>query len=118
MTEQERLELLALSSQRTPPSSQPDPGDSTAQPDQATVVFSPTYRDALLEMLYASGSNLLVLPVQDVFGWTDRINVPATINDKNWTYRLPWAIDTWDQQPEAVERRDTLRGWSERYLRV
>ena len=41
----------------------------------------PAVRDVLLEVLYASGSGLLLLPVQDVFGWRDRINEPATVND-------------------------------------
>jgi 4-alpha-glucanotransferase len=80
--------------------------------------FIPTVRDALLEMLFASGSNLLLVPVQDVFGWRDRINVPATIGDNNWTYRLPWPCDRLDQEPEAQERKETLRRWAEKYARI
>ena len=34
---------------------------------------------SLLEALFASGSDLLLLPMQDVFGWRDRINEPATV---------------------------------------
>jgi hypothetical protein len=45
---------------------------------------------ALLETLFASGANLLILPIQDAFGWSDRINQPATVGDHNWTWRLPW----------------------------
>ncbi len=48
-------------------------------------------RDVLLEALFASGSDLVLLPIQDVFGWRDRINIPATITDRNWAFRLPWA---------------------------
>jgi 4-alpha-glucanotransferase len=69
-------------------------------------------------MLFASGSNLLLVPVQDVFGWRDRINVPATVGDNNWTYRLPWPSDRLDQEPEAQERQNTLRGWAKRYQRI
>ncbi len=43
-----------------------------------TGTYGPAVRDALLEMLLASGSDLTLLPVQDVFGWRDRINEPAT----------------------------------------
>src|SRR5207244_5813606 len=50
-------------------------------------------RDVLLETLYASGSELLLLPILDVFGWRDRINEPATVTNGNWTFRLPWPID-------------------------
>ena len=59
-------------------------------------------RDALLEALFASGSNLLILPIQDVFGWRDRINQPATVGDQNWTWRLPWPSDRLLTQPEAI----------------
>ena len=74
-------------------------------------------RDVLLEALYASGSDLVLAPMQDVFGWRDRINVPATIADSNWTFRLPWFADELDDVPEARERRDRLRAWSEKHGR-
>jgi 4-alpha-glucanotransferase len=69
-------------------------------------------RDALLEALFASGSDLVLLPVQDVFGWRDRINDPAVVGDSNWVYRLPWPADRLDDVPEARERRDRLRAWA------
>ena len=75
-------------------------------------------RDVLLETLFASGSDLLLLPVQDVFGWRDRINTPAVVDDHNWTYRLPWPVDRLDDVPEARERQATLRRWSEKWLRA
>jgi 4-alpha-glucanotransferase len=69
-------------------------------------------RDALIESLFASGSDLVLLPVQDVFGWRDRINDPSVIADSNWVYRLPWPSDRLDDVPEARERRDRLQGWA------
>ncbi len=78
----------------------------------------PAVRDVLLEALYASGSDLLLLPVQDVFGWRDRINVPATVTDENWTFRLPWPSDRLDEAPEARERQDRLRAWAGQYQRL
>jgi 4-alpha-glucanotransferase len=86
--------------------------------DLATAPFNPTVRDVLLEALFASGSDLLLLPVQDVFGWSDRINQPATVSDTNWCFRLPWPIDRLDDLDEARERQATLRRWSERYRRL
>jgi 4-alpha-glucanotransferase len=53
-----------------------------------------------------------------VFGWPDRINVPARIDDSNWTWRLPWPVDRLDLQPEAAERQRTLRLWAERHARA
>ncbi|MEP7309979.1 MAG: 4-alpha-glucanotransferase [Acidobacteriota bacterium] len=75
-------------------------------------------RDVLLETLFASKSDLLLLPVQDVFGWPDRINEPATVTDGNWTFRLPWPIDRLHNVPEARERQATLRQWATRHDRV
>ena len=49
--------------------------------------------DAILEPLYASPSRLLLTPVQDLFGWQQRINMPGSIADRNWTYRLPMPIE-------------------------
>jgi len=107
--EPERRAALAVA--RIPePESKPAPS-----PDDA---FEPVVRDALLETLYASGSDLLILPIQDVFGWTDRINVPALIDDTNWTWRLPWPIDEFDAQPDAAERRQVLGRWSARHGRL
>jgi 4-alpha-glucanotransferase len=75
-------------------------------------------RDVLLEALFASGSNLLLFPVQDIFGWRDRINEPATVTGANWTFRLPWPSDRLDAIPGARERQARLRQWSERYGRL
>ena len=77
-------------------------------------VFSPVVRDGILARLYDAGSNLVLLPIQDVFGWRDRINQPATISDTNWTYTLPWPVDQLEAQPEARERADWLAEWSYR----
>ena len=85
--------------------------------DLRQAAYNPTVRDALLEALFASNSDLVLAPIQDAFGWRDRINEPATIADRNWTYKLPWLVDKLDEVPEARERKDQLRAWSERYNR-
>ena len=87
-------------------------------PDHGPVSFGPETRDAVLEVLFASGSDLLILPVQDLFGWRDRINVPGAAHHLNWTYRLPWFVDRLDEQPEARECAWRLAAWAERYGRV
>ena len=80
--------------------------------------YSPAVRDVLLEALLASGSELTLLPVQDICGWRDRINVPATVTDHNWTFRLPWPVDRLDEIPEARERQARLRAWSQKHGRI
>jgi 4-alpha-glucanotransferase len=74
-------------------------------------------REALLEALFAAGSNLLILPVQDVFGWRDRINQPATIGEDNWTWRLPWPTDRLQSEPQAIAVANQLKAWAERHGR-
>jgi len=79
--------------------------------------YNPAVRDTLLEALFASGSDLLLLPIVDVFGWRDRINDPAVVSDTNWTFRLPWPSDRLPEIPEAQERQAKLHAWADRYNR-
>jgi 4-alpha-glucanotransferase len=71
----------------------------------------------MIETLFASGADLVVLPIQDVFGWRGRINRPATVADTNWTWRLPWPVDRMLDEREAVEAASRLRQWTTRYGR-
>jgi 4-alpha-glucanotransferase len=75
-------------------------------------------RDALLEVLMASASELVLFPIQDVFGWRDRINEPGTVNDGNWTFRLPWPSNRLNDVDNARERQAALRRWAEKYGRL
>jgi 4-alpha-glucanotransferase len=74
-------------------------------------------RDILVEALFASGSDLVLLPVQDVFGWSARINDPAVIAGSNWVFRLPWPVDRLDQIPDARAAQERMLVWVERYGR-
>jgi 4-alpha-glucanotransferase len=47
-----------------------------------------------------------------VFGWTDRINVPAVVDDRNWTWRVLWPVEKWLDPAEAIERADQLKAWT------
>jgi len=86
-------------------------------PLSAEAPFSETLRDAFLELLFASGSEDVIVPMQDLFGWRDRINVPATVDDRNWTWALPWPIDVMASHPECLERSRTIGEWCVRYRR-
>lgn len=55
--------------------------------------LTPDLHAALLAGLYSAPSRLLVLPFIDVYGGRERINVPATVSDANWVYRVPWTVD-------------------------
>jgi 4-alpha-glucanotransferase len=75
-----------------------------------TAPFSPIVRDALLRSLFAASSELLLVPMQDIFGWRERINIPGRI-DGNWTWRLPWPVEDLLTEPVALERANFLRGF-------
>ena len=74
--------------------------------------YNADVRDGLLGRIYNAGSNLVLVPIQDAFGWRDRINLPATISAENWTFVLPWPSDTSGTQPEAIECARRLARWS------
>jgi 4-alpha-glucanotransferase len=50
--------------------------------------FDDQVRDASLELIYGAGSELVLLPFQDLFGDRERVNVPGTVNEVNWTWRM------------------------------
>jgi len=59
----------------------------------------------LVDLLYASRSRYVILPIQDLFGWSERINLPATIGPGNWTFRLPVPIERLDAISGATTAR-------------
>jgi 4-alpha-glucanotransferase len=68
--------------------------------------------DAMLRAVLDSPSRLAILPLQDVFGWTDRINTPARVDQENWTWLLPWPVDRLLDVPESVSRAQLLGDWT------
>jgi len=82
---------------------------------RAPARFDDSVRDALLELLYASGSDLLLLPFQDLLGHRERVNVPGTVNDTNWTYRIPTTLS---RLLADVGSRHRLQGLAERHGRT
>ena len=109
---EEREAVLAIPSVRSRLTDE-DIGRALAVPDPPPHAL----HEALIETLYASGSDILILPIQDVFGWRDRINQPATVGDANWTWRLPWPTDRLRTEPTAIAVADQLREWSARHGR-
>ena len=80
--------------------------------------YSDRLRDALLKTLFSAGSDLVLLPMQDIFGWYDRINVPALVTERNWTWRLPWPVDEMRDQSDATERAEFLERLARRTHRL
>jgi 4-alpha-glucanotransferase len=82
----------------------------TCDPD---APFNEATRDAILRLLYASGSDIVLLPINDIFGWRDRINTPALISDRNWTWRLPWPVEDLEVESHGKERAAFTRALAE-----
>ncbi len=66
-------------------------------------------RDRMLAALYASPSRMVLIPIQDLFGWRERINLPGTVAPANWSWRLPLAIEEMTRDPEIGSRIAALR---------
>jgi 4-alpha-glucanotransferase len=72
-----------------------------------TREFTPDIHRAVLAAALNSGSDLCVLPWQDVLGTRDRINLPGSMSDANWAYRIAQNVDallTDEQTRTAAER--------------
>jgi 4-alpha-glucanotransferase len=77
-----------------------------------------TVRWELLERLYQARSRYVILPVQDLFGWAQRINLPATTGPENWTFRLPVPIEDLGQRAGRGEATERLRASIDRAGRL
>ena len=77
--------------------------------------YTPDLAAALLSALVKVPSIFAVFPIQDWLGLiidelrtlnvqNERINVPGTVSDSNWTYRLPFPIETLSKNKELVKR--------------
>jgi 4-alpha-glucanotransferase len=83
--------------------------------ERAPVRFDDRVRDAMLEALYGAGSDLVLLPLQDALGLRERVNVPGTVSDENWTYRMSMDVAALAADLRTAER---LRGLAARSGRL
>ena len=81
------------------------PGLSHLDPNHK---FDDEIRDALLRVLYQSGSNLCLLPLQDLLGHREQVNIPGSVNDRNWTYRMPMTVHSLGADQATTERLHRL----------
>ena len=79
-----------------------------AIPVELSQTYNHQVHAALLEALLGAPSSLALLPVQDVFGLRERINVPNTVGPQNWSWRLPWSIETMDKEEHVGAQLDAL----------
>lgn len=70
-----------------------------AEAEEPPPEIDDALRRRLIETLYRSPARYVAIPIQDLFGWPDRINVPATIGGQNWRWRLPIPIERLPPDP-------------------
>jgi 4-alpha-glucanotransferase len=61
-------------------------------------------RDALLRVIYGAASELCLLPFQDLLGHREQVNAPGSVNDQNWSYRMPMSLATLRADGPTTER--------------
>jgi 4-alpha-glucanotransferase len=77
--------------------------------------FDEGVRDALLDLVYRSGSELLLLPFQDALGSRERVNTPGTVHEGNWSYRMAMEVAELANDVATTQR---LRGLAARSGRL
>src|SRR5208282_5904179 len=82
-------------------------GIAESNPERRTL--SAATLDAILRAIYAAPSVLALVPVQDLFGWSTRINLPGTVGGRNWSYRLPFNLRPFDAGPAIQGRIERLK---------
>lgn len=75
--------------------------------------FSPAVLETLLKSVYHAGSALAMFPFQDLFGTRERINIPGTVRNRNWVYRMPMTVEDLLENPSHAEKARMLRGLAE-----
>lgn len=64
----------------------------------------------LLRLLAQSPAELVLVQPQEVLDEPHRVNVPGSVSDDNWTYRLPQSAEALMRDPFATERCRQLAG--------
>lgn len=64
---------------------------------------------AILDSLYQAGSRLAIVPIQDLFGWDARVNVPGTVDAGNWKWRFPFPLEHAAENPALAARVRAIR---------
>lgn len=65
---------------------------------------------ALLELLFSARSELTLVLVGELIGDKTRINTPGTVDDVNWTWRLPRPLEELCEDAALGARFEEIRG--------
>lgn len=62
----------------------------SAQKTDGKVPFGEDVHRAIFKRVMGAGSCFVIFPLQDIIGTKERVNTPGTVNDDNWSYRVPF----------------------------
>jgi 4-alpha-glucanotransferase len=77
------------------------------------AAFTDEVHEALLETAETAASSLCVVPWQDVLGLRERINLPGTVQDTNWSYRMAHPVEELLGHPDTQAAAARLRRLTE-----
>lgn len=77
------------------------------KPDPA---FRPEVHEALVSAMMNARSRYAVIPWQDIFGERDRVNLPGTMGEHNWSYRMGPPVEELLVREDTVAAADWLAG--------
>jgi len=82
--------------------------------------YSPATARRVLEGLQTAGSGICVYQLQDFFALVaelriaesteERVNIPGTVQDSNWSYRMPLTIEALENQSQLITTIRELAG--------
>jgi 4-alpha-glucanotransferase len=78
----------------------------------------PEVIEKVISQVLGSGSSLVIFPVQDILAVfpryadkdpsRERINIPGTVSDENWSWRIPGTVEEWNKDKDTIEKLKRL----------
>ncbi len=75
---------------------------------QVPSEWTPELHRALIRCAMKSASNLCVIPWQDALGTRERINLPGSMTDANWAYRIAQNVDALLEDAETKRAAELM----------
>lgn len=80
--------------------------------------FTEEVRTALLDLLLCAESDLAIVPLQDILGIADQVNVPGTVAPTNWSWRLDFRLDEWAADAARKAKIEGHQALAKKHRRV
>ena len=71
--------------------------------------YTDDIRERLLRALFASNAWMAICMITDLFGYTQRFNVPGAVSESNWSERLAQPIGAWRDDAALAGKMERVR---------